>query len=430
MAGFKDKEDYYSYLRSLGGLPDGFRSFSTSLTFVPVERPGADPYRMNIAALLMDAPTDAFGAVFTRNSVCGAPVIIGRERLKRATMQGLLVNNRISNVAARGGVETAEAICAQAAELFGIEKEEIFPSSTGIIGWRLPQKEMLAAMPGLLPPADRAAPADPAEQLLSFAESIMTTDSYPKIRVKQLGRGRIVGVAKGAGMIEPNMATMLAFIMTDLDIEREELRRILGLAVDNSFNTISVDGDQSTSDMVLAFSSRQYSVKSDDFEFALRELCAELSRDIVRNGEGTAHVIQVDVGGHWDAGLCRKIGKAVGNSPLVKTALYGNDPNVGRILSAIGDQAGADVLDIDRLSIRIGEETVFRSGVFDLNKEREEALTEYLKVHSQNPRITGYPQNDRVVHIVIDLGGDAPFQRVFASDLGHEYVHENADYRS
>ena len=428
MSGFNNQQEYYRYLESLGDLPEGFRSAVTSLNFIPLERPSAEPYGMNMAIMLLDEPSESFAAVFTKNEICGAPVLIGRTRLERETMQAVLVNNRISNVAAEGGLTTAQTLCAHAAKLFNIEEAGIFPSSTGIIGWRLPQEEMLRAMPNLLS-ADHQ-----NGQLIGLAQAIMTTDSYPKIRVKQLKQGKIVGVAKGAGMIEPNMGTMLSFIMTDLDIGPDDLRRILSSVVDDSFNTISVDGDQSTSDMVLAFSSRKYSIELADFETAFWELCRELSQDIVRNGEGTAHVMKIEVGGHSDRSFCRRIAKAVGNSPLVKTAIYGNDPNVGRILSAVGDQAGADghALDIRRLSIRMGKETVFNAGVFNLNKEREGILAEYLKEQSQNPRVTGYPQHDRCVHILIDLGEDrsAPFEQVYASDLGHEYVHENADYRS
>ena len=428
MAGFNNQREYYAYLESLGALPAGFRSAVTSLNFIPAERPSAEPYNMNMAILLLDEPSECFGAVFTRNTICGAPVLIGRECLKRKTMQGVLVNNRISNVAAEDGMATAKSLCAHAGELFNMDGEGIFPSSTGIIGWKLPQKEMLAVMPELLS-------LDGSNScLIDLAKAIMTTDSYPKIHVKRIGRGRIVGVAKGAGMIEPNMGTMLSFIMTDLDISREDLRRILKEVVEDSFNAISVDGDQSTSDMVLAFSSRKYSVELTEFEAAFRELCKELSLDIVRNGEGTAHVMKIEVGGHRDALFCRKIAKAVANSPLVKTAMYGNDPNVGRILSAIGDQAGNEgsVFDTRKLSIRMGGETVFHNGAFDLNSEKESILTEHLKEQSQNPRITGYPQHDRCVHIQIDFGEDVslPFQEIFASDLGHEYVHENADYRS
>ncbi len=420
----KEKEDYYQHLSALGGFPDGFYSMVTSLTFVPAERD--TECRMNIAALLLDEPSTSFAGVFTRNEACGAPVKIGRKRLERKTMRGVLVNNRISNVAVKDGMETAGILCTRAGELFGIDGEGIFPSSTGIIGWRLPLNEMLHALPNLLSSTQRT--------VIHFAEAIMTTDRYPKIRARTLGQGKIMAVAKGAGMIEPNMATMLVFIMTDIDIEREELRNILRDVAHTTFNTISVDGDQSTSDMALAFSSRKHRASLSEFKRALQELCEEVSMDIVRNGEGTAHVMRIEVGGNPNGALCRSLAKAAANSPLVKTAIYGNDPNVGRILAAIGDQAAAEgySLNTRNLSIRIGEETVFHSGSFDMLKDREENLTAYLKAQSQDPQIRGYPQNNCLVHIVIDLGDDknAPFQKVFASDLGHEYVSENADYRS
>lgn len=462
-----NQTEYYDYLRSLGGFPLGFKASVSSFTFLPLERPSEEPYRMNMAAVAASEPCRSFAGVFTKNAVPGAPVRIGRERLEKEFMRGILVNNRISNVAARGGRAAALRLTAAAESILGIESGSLFPSSTGIIGWQLPEQEMLKALPDLLGPLrndgtqmnaraareaaeeaeeagdDRArspeSPRSPesSDALLKFARAIMTTDSFPKIRVRELGRGRIVAVAKGAGMIEPNMATMLGFIFTDLDVPRDALREILKDAVDVSFNRISVDSDQSTSDMVLAFSSGKFGVELEDFRREFTELCRDLSMDIVRNGEGTAHVMDIEVCGSADRDLSREIGKAVGNSPLVKTAVYGNDPNVGRILSAVGDYLGNKNLQLDgkRLSIFIGGEMVFSQGVFHLDKEKEEILSGYLKERSQNPRVTGYPQHDRCVHIKIDLGeSEQPAVsggvHVYASDLGHEYVHENADYRS
>nr|WP_053335708.1 bifunctional ornithine acetyltransferase/N-acetylglutamate synthase [Salinispira pacifica] len=344
-----NQSEYYDYLRSLGGLPLGFKASVSSLTFLPRERPSEEPYRMNIAAVVASEPCSSFAGVFTKNAVPGAPVLIGRKRLEKAAMHGILVNNRISNVAARDGQAAALRLTAAAETILGIDPGSLFPSSTGIIGWQLPEDEMLKALPGLLEPlkghgsdASRAAAVDSAaetvrdpanetaaetarkpgaspesaDSLLAFARAIMTTDSYPKIRVRKVGRGRIVGVVKGAGMIEPDMATMLGFIFTDLQVPRDALREILKEAVDCSFNRISVDSDQSTSDMVLAFSSGKIGVELEEFQREFTELCRDLSMDIVRNGEGTAHVMDIEVCGSQDPRLSREIGKAVANSPL------------------------------------------------------------------------------------------------------------------
>jgi glutamate N-acetyltransferase/amino-acid N-acetyltransferase len=447
MSTWKNSREYAEYLRSLGPLPEGFRGGTTSLTFMPVERPSEEPYRMDLSAILLDEPSESFAGVFTKNAVPGAPVLIARERIESPGMQGVLINNRISNVAAADGMATARRLADNAGKLLGIDGGGLFPSSTGIIGWRLPETEMIAAMPALA----RSVKADPRRSGLPYdlARAIMTTDSFPKLRVRRIGKGRILGIAKGAGMIEPNMATMLAFILTDLDVPRNALREILLSSLEESFNSISVDGDQSTSDMVLAFSSRRFPVELSDFAREFTGLCRDLSRDIVRNGEGTGHVLEITVRGNHDAEFLRMLGRAVGNSPLVKTAVYGNDPNVGRILSALGDAAGnaGRNLDTGQLEIRIGDQTVFHRGVFDLSREKEALLAGYLAENSQNPRITGYPQNEAMVRIDIDLGkagsrpgktnekkndktSDMKTVRIYASDLGHEYVRENADYRT
>jgi glutamate N-acetyltransferase/amino-acid N-acetyltransferase len=431
MSGFKNQREYFRHLRGLGPLPEGFRAGTTSFTFMPAERPSEEPYRMDLSAVVLDEPTDVFAGAFTRNAVPGAPILIARERIGKPRMQGVLINNRISNVAASGGRATAERLAAEAGRLLGIDGSLLFPSSTGIIGWALPETEMTAALPDLA----RNLGGDPRRDglPLDIARAIMTTDSFPKIRVRSIGAGRIMAIAKGAGMIEPNMATMLVFILTDLDIPRDVLREVLVQSLDGGFNAISVDGDQSTSDMVLAFSSRRFPVELGDFRREFIGLCRDLSLDIVRNGEGTGHVMEISVSGDADADFLRMIGRAVGNSPLVKTAVYGNDPNVGRILSAVGDCAGNAGRSIDsrRLTISIGGHRVFADGVFTISRETEEILAGYLAEQSQNPRISGYPQNDNLVKIAIDLGGEGgKAERIYASDLGHEYVSENADYRT
>lgn len=423
---FTDEAGYLDHLRRAVPLPEGFRAASTALSFVPAERPTLEPYRMDISALVTEPPTESFAAVFTRNAIPGAPVIIGRRRLVEPATRGVLVNNRISNVCAPGGEEDAEQLAASFASRIDAKPTELFPVSTGIIGWKLPVSEMERELPIL---ADRLS----ADHALEFAAGIMTTDSFVKMRRASVGEGSVVGIAKGAGMIEPNMATMLAFVVTDLDVSPELCRAVLPEAVETSFNSISIDSDQSTSDMALLLSSRRRPRPDDrEFSLAVAAVCELLAEDIVRNGEGAGHVIRVDVDGCRNAGEAKTLGKAVINSPLVKTAIYGNDPNVGRIVSAIGDCAGTHGIALDHgaLRVEIGTVPVFEGGVFLLDREKEIHLSSYLKRAAMNPRLRGFPQHMRCVDLHISCGAGNGFARVSGSDLSDEYVHENADYRS
>jgi len=270
------------------------------------------------------------------------------------------------------------------------------------------------------------------QNVLALAEGIMTTDSYPKIRSAKVGTGILSGVAKGAGMIEPNMATMLSFLMTDVQIERDKLRMLFSEAVDESYNTISVDHDQSTSDTALIFSSNLKPPVSDDvWRQALRDVCGQLARDVVRNGEGTAHVLEVEVSGALDKKTARAVGQAVVNSPLVKTAVFGNDPNIGRILAAVGSYLGNNAipLDVSKLELDIGTLKVFHSGKFDLNGEKEDALFNYMKEAVMDEK-KSFPPHEKAVHFHVRLGQGNSSAVVLGSDLSHEYISVNADYRS
>jgi glutamate N-acetyltransferase/amino-acid N-acetyltransferase len=271
----------------------------------------------------------------------------------------------------------------------------------------------------------------------------VTTDLYPKIRYAALGGGRIVGIAKGAGMIEPNLATMLVYLLTDLVVPREQLREILRRAVDRSFNTISIDTDTSTSDTVaLVSSSRVPCADLAAFEQALTQVCSDLAEDVVRNGEGVRHVIRVVVRNAPEAGLARALGKAIVNAPLFKCAVAGNDANVGRLVQAIGKYAGSTPtpIDLSKLRLHLGGVEIFSEGVFRLNPEKEKALTAHLKgaeLYQSAPPKDGvftppidFPPHERCVEIEVDLGTGTAGATVFGGDLTHEYVSENADYRS
>ncbi len=423
---FHHEADYLSFLEARSALPAGFRAAVSRIAFTPQERPTLEPYRMNLALLCADEPVESFGGVFTRNAFPGAPVILGRERLAEPVVQGVLVNNKIANVRAATGLEDARRLTAALGERLGLPAERLFSVSTGIIGWTLPVAEIEGAIPSLCDGLHRGSALD-------VAQAIMTTDGFPKVRRVEIGGGSILGIVKGAGMIEPNMATMLAFVLTDVAIRREAARRALAQAVRESFNAITVDGDMSTSDMALLLSSgRVAGVAEDDFVQALARLCGLLAQDVVRNGEGAGHVLQLTVSGLQTDELARGVAKAVANSPLVKTAVYGNDPNVGRLLSAVGDYLGSAGLSVDPrlITIRVGEETVFAEGAFRIDREKEVRLSDYLKSAAMNPRVTGYPQHQRSVEIAIDCGMGRADARVWGSDLSDQYVHENADYRT
>ncbi|MCX7028808.1 MAG: bifunctional ornithine acetyltransferase/N-acetylglutamate synthase [Spirochaetes bacterium] len=426
MEAFTSTEKYLAALEARAALPTGFRVSTVSLTFRPVERDVAQPLAMNLSLILLDRETPEFAAVYTANRFPGVPVLLGRERLARDGIRGVLVNNRIANVCAPSGRGDAERLLAALGRETGSPADAFLPASTGIIGWRLPVAEMEAALPGLVRGARGGSFAP-------VAHAIMTTDRFPKLRSRTVGFGRIVGIAKGAGMIEPRLGTMLCFLCTDVGVGREELRTALAWAADRTLNRISIDGDQSTSDMAMLLSSRAKGPADPEaFREALRQVLAELAEDIVRNGEGTSHVIRVTVSGAPDDEAAAGAGKAVVNSPLVKTAVCGNDPNVGRLASAIGDWAGgaAPWFDAASVTVRLGGVEVLAGGAFRLDTAKEERLSAYLRGAAFDPAARGFPAHDRCVDIEVSLNGGPGTAVVLGSDLSAEYVRENADYRS
>jgi glutamate N-acetyltransferase/amino-acid N-acetyltransferase len=433
---FASRDAHRTWLASQARLPKGFRVGVTRFDFVPAEAP--KPAKMALTVIACNQPSPAFAAMFTRNAFPGAPVIVGRQRLGEATLGAIVINNKISNVCAPGGVADSEAICAETGRLLGIPASAVLPSSTGVIGWKLPVAQMLPAIPGAV-----AALSD-AQGILPAAEGICTTDLYPKIRRIDLPGGSIVGIAKGAGMIEPNLATMLVYILTDLRIGRDELRRALSDAVGSTFNRMTIDSDTSTSDTVVAWSSGQGgSVAPTDFAAALRQVCADLTEDVVRNGEGVHHVVRYRVSGAPDAATAVAIGKSIANSPLFQCALCGNDPNVGRLVCAIGKLAGPQFpsLDLSRLRLAVGGVEVFSGGAFRLDRSKESALIAHMKaaeLYASIPPADGltfrppvsWPPHERSVLVEVELGAGPVTVEVLGADRTHEYISENADYRS
>jgi glutamate N-acetyltransferase/amino-acid N-acetyltransferase len=431
---FADRAAHRAWLAAQSALPAGFRVGRASFDFTPREAP--KPARMNLTLIALDQPTPAFAALFTRNAFPGAPVIIGRTRLAEPSLGAIVINNKISNVCAPDGVATAERVCAAAAAQLGLSPRQVLPSSTGVIGWALPEEAMIAALPaavGALAPGS----------VLPAAEGIVTTDLYPKVRRADVGGGSIVGIAKGAGMIEPNLATMLVYLLTDIAVPRAELRQMLARATDASFNAISIDSDTSTSDTVVALSSGRVPFADwGAFERALHQVCRDLAEDVVRNGEGVRHVIRVTVREAASLGLARALGKAVVNGPLFKCAVAGNDPNVGRLIQAIGKHVGAHApgTDLSGLRATMGGIEIFSGGVFRLNPEKEAALVAHLRSAELYASQVGpdgvfsapidFPPHERAVELEIALGNGAASATVLGGDLTHEYVSENADYRS
>jgi glutamate N-acetyltransferase / amino-acid N-acetyltransferase len=423
---FSSESDYLKELAARSGLPEGFRCATASLEFFPKERSVATPLPMNLSLILLDKPSRDFAAVFTRNRFPGAPVLIGRRRLTGDSIRGVLVNNKISNVCAPNGEQDAETLLGALGARLGVPGESFFAASTGIIGWALPRKEMEEALPRLVAGLD-------SSSILPVARAIMTTDAFPKVRRASVGQGAVVGVAKGAGMIEPNMATMLCFICTDVAMPREVLREELAWCVERSLNRISVDSDQSTSDTAILLSSgRRAAASRTEFRRGLLEVLSGLAFDIIRNAEGVGHVMRVRVTGLAAEGTAAAVARAIVNSPLVKTAIFGNDPNVGRIVSAIGDYMGnaGQPFDPSGVSLRMGGMDIFAGGSFLLDADKEEKLSAYLKERVLDTRRPPWPQHDRTVDIDVVLGPSAESAEVLGSDLSYDYVRENADYRS
>ena len=364
---------------------------------------------------LIVAPDGAnAAAVFTKNKFQAAPVVLSKSALKKSggKVKAVVVNAGCANaVTGKAGMDAAKRSRTRAAELLHCPVEEIFVASTGVIGVVLPDKKLRDALPDAVTRLS-------AGGVEAFSHAIVTTDVGPKVTQATYTlagkRGQIVGVAKGAGMIHPNMATMLGFVMTDAAIDPAALRRCLKTAVDQSFNAISVDGDTSTNDTVLLLASGKgpQGKELGDFQRALNDVCRELAWMIVRDGEGATRVMELVVRGARSERDARLAAHAIATSPLVKTALHGGDPNWGRILAAVG-RSGAR-FSVKRVSLSAGPVTLVRDGEPADYREKDAA-----KVFARER-----------VPIVVDLGGGNASAVLLSSDLGHDYVSLNADYRS
>jgi glutamate N-acetyltransferase/amino-acid N-acetyltransferase len=350
----------------------------------------------------------AAAGTFTQSLFCGAPVTVGRERLADGYAQALVINSKNANVATgQRGIENARAITGMVAAELGIAPEDVIPSSTGVIGQQLPLEKFREAIVGRLRGQLRP------DELGRAAQAIMTTDTHPKCIATRVGNAVLAGIAKGAAMIEPNMATMLAFLLTDAAIPAATLRPMLKRAVDASFNMISIDTDTSTSDTVIALANGLAGdVDLQAFETALHEVCISLAKEIAGDGEGATKLIEVTVTSARDAQQAKRIAKAIVNSPLVKTAVYGADPNWGRLAMAIGKCHEETDIRPERVRMAFGDLCVFSRG--EPQNADLQRLTDYLK--------------GKTVCITIDLGLRDGRATVWGCDLTEEYVRLNALY--
>lgn len=394
-----------------GGVtaPAGFRAAGVAC--------GIKPAALDLALLVADSPASAAG-VFTKNLAAAAPVLVSREHLARSRgwARAIVANSGCANACTgEQGVADARAMAQETARRLGCPAETVLVASTGVIGVTLPMARVLAGIARAVEALDRA-------HHLEAARAIMTTDRGPKetaIRVTTPeGTFHVGGMAKGAGMIAPMMATMLAFVTTDARVEPEVLKLALAEAVDDTFNAITVDGDTSTNDTVFALASGASGVEIGESHYpmlveALRRVCLTLAQEIVRGGEGATKLVTVRVVGARSAAEARRAARALATSLLVKTAVHGGDPNWGRLVAAAG-RSGAEFV-LSRAAVRIGPVELFRDGrPFD---EAAPRAAEHLRGHD--------------IELEIDLGTGGRHQAtMWTCDLSAEYVRINADYRT
>ena len=398
-------------------IPRGFRFAAGKAGLKASGRP-------DFALIVADAPASA-AAAFTANRVIAAPLIIDKEHLSATggRVRVVAINAGNANCAAgEAGLEAARATCAAAARAFDCRAEEVFLSSTGIIGVPLPAEKLIAVLPGVA-----ASLGNEAAHFLAAAQAILTTDTVEKIACARLDRKgrdgvarevRIAAFGKGAGMIHPQLvphATMLIYILTDAAIEPADLNAYLGPAIEVSFNRISVDGDTSTNDTVLLLASGASGVligaNDAAFAAALTEVCTSLARQVVADGEGISHVVELRIDGAANDADALRVAKAIAHSPLVKTAWAGCDPNWGRLAAAIG-YSGAEI-DTNRIDISFGELPICRDGG-RAHEFNEAAAHAYIS------------QREFSISIQLNQGkGSCVF---WTTDLTAEYIRINADY--
>ncbi len=367
------------------------------------------------------APGTVAGGVFTRNRFCAAPVVLAREHLSRAAPRALLINTGYANAGTGApGLEDALSCCRALGKTLHCTPVEIVPFSTGVIGERLPVNKILAGLPACVANLQEAGWAE-------AAAGIMTTDTVPKGCSRRImidsHAVTITGIAKGAGMIRPDMATMLAFVATDAKVAPQALRKCITAAVNETFNRITVDGDTSTNDacVLLATGKAQnpeIAVSNEaafgEFTRAISEVFAELAQAIIRDAEGATKFITIDVTDGATETDCLEVAYTIAHSPLVKTAFFAGDPNWGRLLAAVG-RANVAKLKVDAVSIYLNDVCVVRNGALadDYSEAKGQAV-----------------MNGQEIHVRVSLGAGTHKARIWTSDLSHDYVRINAEYRT
>ena len=384
-----------------------------------IKRPG----RKDVLVIELPAGSSVAG-VFTKNRFCAAPVQICREHLAATNKAGLEVRALVVNTgnanAGTGepGYQNAIKTCDELAKLMGLKREQVLPFSTGVILEPLPVEKVVAAMPQAIGRLE-------ADNWFNAAESIMTTDTQPKAASKQVQiNGQTItltGISKGAGMIHPNMATMLGYVGTDAKVSQALLQQLTTEAADLSFNAITIDGDTSTNDsfIVMATGASGVEIPSsgsafDVFRQALIEISQQLAQMIVRDGEGATKFITIQIDGGKTVAECKQVAEAIAHSPLVKTAFFASDPNLGRILAAIG-YAGIVDLDVNGVQLWLDDVWVAKNGGRHPDYQEEDGQRVMKKAE---------------IKVKADLGRGTATQTVWTCDLSHEYVSINADYRS
>ncbi|MBT8470283.1 MAG: bifunctional glutamate N-acetyltransferase/amino-acid acetyltransferase ArgJ [Deltaproteobacteria bacterium] len=374
---------------------------------------------LDLGLIVADEPAVAAG-VFTRNRVRAAPVTISERRLKSGLCQAVMVNSGNANACTgKRGQQAALALTRAVARSLRVPSSLVVPASTGVIGVQLPREKIEMAIPSLVEDLSEAGAS-------RFARSILTTDRGPKVAQAEAKVGRttcrILGIAKGAGMIHPNMATTLAFVTTDAPIRRATLSKLLRKATELSFNRASVDGDTSTNDSIYVFASgaatrrdvEANSAAGRRFLGALTEVLESLAKKVVADGEGAEHLVRIEVCGARTNADAVQIARTIAGSQLVKTALHGCDPNWGRIVAAAG-RSGVR-FNPDHASVQIGRVSIFRDGTPIMTPKTELKAADTMK--------------RKEYQISVVVGSGRGLGHYWTCDLGHEYVRINADYRT
>jgi glutamate N-acetyltransferase/amino-acid N-acetyltransferase len=385
-----------------GSLPAGFTATVANI--------GIKDSSDDVVVIAADDDCTAAG-VFTKSLFAGPSVVVSRENLTDGSVRGVVVISKNANVAnGPTGLADAREVVEMTANLIGANPRDVLIASTGVIGRPYPMDRVREGISGLTQPTIETTIDD-------CARGIMTTDTVPKTARAEITSGEggpvtVAGIAKGVGMIEPDMATMIAVILTDAEVDAPTLREVFTSVVDETFNCVSVDSDTSTSDTAIVLASgRAGRVSPDDLRSALLEVCTSLTRQIASDGEGAETLIEVTVDEARDVRQARLVAKSIVNSPLVKTAVHGADPNWGRVAMAIGKCSDETDIDPDRVVIRFGSEEVFPSQV------GPEELT----------RLSDYLRGDEVL-IHVSLGTGQARGTVWGCDLTDGYVRINADY--